>query len=70
MAWLLLNPRAASDTREATFSVAAVALILALQSDELAREKPHRTTQLKTAAKRIGMSLDITRPDGTALAPR
>ncbi|WP_344785150.1 hypothetical protein [Microbacterium kribbense] len=47
-----------------------MALILALQSDELAREKPHRTTQLKTAAKRIGMSLDITRPDGTALAPR
>lgn len=64
------DPHATDDAKEATLGVAAICLVLAMYADELARRKPHRTTQLERAAKKLGMTMAFTRPDGTSLPPR
>lgn len=64
------NPDAVDDAREATLGVTAHCLLLALYADELARRKPHRTTQLEKAAKKLGMTLELVRADGTSLPDR
>lgn len=67
---MVFIPDATDDARDATIGVAATALILALQADELARRKPHRTTQIKKAALRLGINIEFVRPDGSTLAER
>jgi hypothetical protein len=58
------------ETRTSVVGVAACALLLALNADELARRKPAHTTQLRSVAKRLGASDRITRRDGTELPAR
>lgn len=64
------NPDAASNVRPATIGVAACMLLLALNAEELARARPHRTTQIAKAAKRLGVSTRIVRVDGFELPAR
>lgn len=67
---LSFNPDAASNVRPATIGVAACMLLLALNAEELARARPHRTTQIAKAAKRLGVSTRIVRVDGFELPAR
>lgn len=46
---------------------AASMLLLALNALEIARRKPHRSTQLKNAGKRLGVRMVIARSDGTTM---
>lgn len=64
------DPGAASSIRPATLGVAACMLLLAVNADELARAKPHRTTQIAKAAKRLGVGTRIVRKDGFELPDR
>jgi len=64
------EPDAVDDSKDATLGAAAVSLVLTLYADELARKKPHRTTQLRKAAKKLGVKLLVLRPDGTTLPTR
>ncbi len=67
---MAFNPDAIDDSKNATLAVSAISLVLAMYADELARRRPHRTTQLTRAAKKLGMKLEFTRPDGTSLPKR
>lgn len=64
------DPNPDFETREAHVGIAACLLLLAVNADELARAKPHRTTQIATAAKRLGVSSTITCSDGRVFANR
>ena len=67
---IVFNPRATSSVRASTIGIAACMLLLALNADELARPKPTHTTQIKKAAKRLGVGTRIVASDGTELPPR
>ncbi|WP_433718639.1 hypothetical protein [Microbacterium laevaniformans] len=64
------NPLAQSSVYEATFGITACMLLLAINADELGRDKPHRTTQIARAAKRLGVEPRIVGKGGYELPPR
>lgn len=63
-------PGSVDDAKESTLGVSAICLVLAMYADDLARQRPQRTTQLRRAAKKLGMKMEFVRPDGTSLPPR
>jgi hypothetical protein len=52
------------ETRISSLGVAACLLFVAINADELARSKPHKTTQLRKIAKRLGVGSRIVGKDG------
>jgi len=64
------NGFAQSSVRPATIGFAGCMLLLAINADELARARPTHTTQIATAAKRLGVGARIVAADGTELPPR
>lgn len=65
-----MTPNADNDLRASHLSIAAAMLFLALNADELARLKPRHTTQLRKAAKKLGVPSRILGCNGTELPER
>lgn len=54
-----------AESKVSSLGVAASMLFLAINADEIARVKPHRTTQLRKIAGRLGVGIRILRADGS-----
>lgn len=67
---LAFAPYATSEIRRSELGIAACFLLLAVNADEIARAKPRRTTQIRKAAKRLGVGVRIVRADGSELPGR
>lgn len=61
------DPDAPNEFRVSVLGIAAAMLFLALNAEDHARVKPRHSTQLRRAAKRIGVPVDIRRKDGSGL---
>jgi hypothetical protein len=61
---------AVNSARVSLLGVTASMLLLAINADEMARRHPHRTTQIRKAAKRLGITTRIVGADGTELPER
>lgn len=61
---------AENSARVSLLGVTASMLLLAINADEIARLRPHRTTQIRRAAKRLGITTRIVGADGTELPAR
>jgi hypothetical protein len=59
-----------SESKVSSLGVAASMLFLAINADEIARANPHRTTQLRKIAGRLGVGTRILRADGSEHPPR
>lgn len=64
------DPSPIFDARTAHLGIAGCLLLLAINADEKARAKPHRTTQIERAAKLLGVDTAIRRSDGTTFGER
>jgi hypothetical protein len=64
------DPDRPNDSRVSYLGITASMLLLALNADEQARRRPRHSTQIRKAAKKLGISHRIVGKDGTELPER
>lgn len=67
---IAFHQKPAFTTRVSALGITACMLLVSINADELARSRPHRTTQIRKAAKRLGVGTSIVRKDGFQLPQR